>query len=153
MDQIETLNFVKKYLEDILAFFDLNLDVSVRVEDDIIVATVPSSERNSLLIGRGAETLRSIQYLPSTTLRNSEAALTRVNVDIADYKKQHAEKTAEKAREWIESVRETGESKVLDLNSADRWIVHQVANEYSDISSHSEGEGRERRLIISQKSS
>ena len=43
MDQIETLNFVKKYLEDILAFFDLNLDVSVRVEDDIIVATVPSS--------------------------------------------------------------------------------------------------------------
>mgnify|MGYP000553003100 FL=1 len=153
MDQIETLNFVKKYLEDILAFFDLNLDVSVRVEDDIIVATVPSSERNSLLIGRGAETLRSIQYLLSTTLRNSEAALTRVNVDIADYKKQHAEKTAEKAREWIESVRETGESKVLDLNSADRWIVHQVANEYSDISSHSEGEGRERRLIISQKSS
>ena len=153
MDQIETLNFVKKYLEDILAFFDLNLDVSVRVEDDIIVATVPSSERNSLLIGRGAETLRSIQYLLSTTLRNSEAALTRVNVDIADYKKQHAEKTAEKAREWIESVRETGESKELDLNSADRWIVHQVANEYSDISSHSEGEGRERRLIISQKSS
>ena len=153
MDQIETLNLVKKYLEDILAFFDLNLDVSVRVEDDIIVATVPSSERNSLLIGRGAETLRSIQYLLSTTLRNSEAALTRVNVDIADYKKQHAEKTAEKAREWIESVRETGESKVLDLNSADRWIVHQVANEYSDISSHSEGEGRERRLIISQKSS
>ena len=153
MDQIETLNFVKKYLEDILAFFDLNLDVSVRVEDDIIVVTVPSSERNSLLIGRGAETLRSIQYLLSTTLRNSEAALTRVNVDIADYKKQHAEKTAEKAREWIESVRETGESKVLDLNSADRWIVHQVANEYSDISSHSEGEGRERRLIISQKSS
>ena len=153
MDQIETLNFVKKYLEDILAFFDLNLDVSVRVEDDIIVATVPSSERNSLLNGRGAETLRSIQYLLSTTLRNSEAALTRVNVDIADYKKQHAEKTAEKAREWIESVRETGESKVLDLNSADRWIVHQVANEYSDISSHSEGEGRERQLIISQKSS
>ena len=153
MDQIETLNFVKKYLEDILAFFDLNLDVSVRVEDDIIVATVPSSERNSLLIGRGAETLRSIQYLLSTTLRNSEAALTRVNVDIADYKKQHAEKTAEKAREWIKAVRETGESKVLDLNSADRWIVHQVANEYSDISSHSEGEGRERRLIISQKSS
>ena len=153
MDQIETLNFVKKYLEDILAFFDLNLDVSVRVEDDIIVATVPSSERNSLLIGRGAETLRSIQYLLSTTLRNSEAALTRVNVDIADYKKQHAEKTAEKAREWIESVRETGESKVLDLNSADRWIVHQAANEDSDASSRSEGEGRERRLIISQKAS
>ena len=153
MDQIETINFVKKYLENILAFFDLNIEVSVRVEDDIIVASIPSNERNSLLIGRGAETLRSIQFLLSTTLRNSDAALTRVNVDIADYKKQHAETTAEKAREWIEEVRQTGDSKVLNLNSADRWTVHQVANEYGDISSHSEGEGRDRRLIISQKSS
>ena len=151
MDQIETLNFVKKYLEDILAFFDLNLDVSVRVEDDIIVATVPSSERNSLLIGRGAETLRSIQYLLSTTLRNSEAALTRVNVDIADYKKQRAEKIAGEAREWIEEVRRSGESHTANLNAADRRVVHQVATEYDDIETFSEGEGRDRSIVIARK--
>ncbi|OYX41671.1 single-stranded DNA-binding protein [Candidatus Saccharibacteria bacterium 32-49-12] len=153
MDQIATIEFVKKYLEDIVAFFDLNLDVDVRVEDEVIVATIPSNERNSLLIGRGAETLKSIQSLISATLRSQGAALTRISVDIADYKKQHAEKMAEKARLWIEEVRETRDSKVLDLNSADRWIVHHVASEYSDISTHSEGEGRDRRLIISQKSS
>ncbi len=153
MDQIETLNFVKKYLEDILAFFDLNLDVSVRVEDDIIVATVPSSERNSLLIGRGAETLRSIQYLLSTTLRNSEAALTRVNVDIADYKKQREEKVAKQAKEWIDEVIATGDSKILHLNAADRRIVHHVASEYPNIRTFSEGEGRDRRIIIAQESS
>lgn len=153
MDQLATVEFAKKYLEDIIAFFDLNLDIEVRVEDDILVATVPSSERNSLLIGRNAETLRSIQYVLSAVLRNKEAAVTRVNLDIADYKKQHAEKVGEKARGWIEQVRQTGDSKVLDLNSADRWIVHHVASEYSDIITHSEGEGRDRRLIISQKSS
>ena len=153
MDQIQTIDYAKKYLEDLLAFFDLNLEVEVTIEDDILVATVPSSERNSLLIGRGAETLRSIQSLLSASLRNQNAAFVRVSVDIANYKKQHAEKTAEKAKEWIEQVRETGESKVLDLNSADRWIVHNVASEYSDITTHSEGEGRDRRLIISQKTS
>lgn len=153
MDQIATIEFVKKYLEDIVAFFDLNLDVDVRVEDDVVVATIPSNERNSLLIGRGAETLRSIQSLVSAALRNNNAAITRISVDIADYKKKHAEKVAEQAREWIEAVRQTGDSKVLDLNAADRWTVHHVASEYSDISTHSEGEGRERRLIISQKSS
>lgn len=153
MDQIETIAFAKKYLEDLLAFFDLNIDVTATVEDDVLVVVVPSNERNSLLIGRGAETLRSIQSLLSATLRNKEAALSRVNVDIADYKKQHAEKVAEKARTWIEEVRTTSDSKVLDLNSADRWVVHHVASEYADISTHSEGEGRERRLIISRKSS
>jgi len=153
MDQLETIKFAKKYLEDIMAFFDLNLDIDVRVEDDILVATVPSNERNSLLIGRGAETLRSFQFLLSATLRNKNAAVVRVNLDIADYKKQHVEKVSDKAREWIEEVRRDGNSKVLDLNSADRWIVHNVATEYSDIITHSEGEGRDRRLIISQKSS
>lgn len=153
MDQISTVQFVKKYLEDIIAFFDLNLDVTVSVEDDIVVASIPSSERNSLLIGRGAETLRGLQSLLSATLRSQDAALTRVSIDIADYKKQHAEKVAEQARQWIAQVRETSNSKVLDLNAADRWTVHHVASEYSDITTHSEGEGRDRRLIISQKSS
>ena len=153
MDQISTIQFVKKYLEDIIAFFDLNLDVTVSVEDDIVVASIPSSERNSLLIGRGAETLRGLQSLLSATLRSQDAALTRVSIDIAHYKKQHAEKVAEQARQWIAEVRETSNSKVLDLNAADRWTVHHVASEYSDITTHSEGEGRDRRLIISQKSS
>lgn len=153
MDQLQTVEFAKKYLEDLLAFFDLNIEVEVELEDEIVIATVPSNERNSLLIGRGAETLHSIQALLSAALRNKNAAFTRASVDIANYKKQHAEKTAEKAKEWIEQVRQTGDSKVLDLNSADRWVVHNVAAEYSDISTHSEGEGRDRRLIISQKSS
>lgn len=153
MDQLQTVEFAKKYLEDLLAFFDLNIEVEVELDDDIVIVTVPSNERNSLLIGRGAETLHSIQSVLSAALRNKNAAFVRVNVDIANYKKQHAEKTTEQAKEWIEQVRQTGDSKVLNLNSADRWIVHNVASEYSDISTHSEGEGRDRRLIISQKSS
>jgi spoIIIJ-associated protein len=153
MDRTDTLEFVKKYFEDTVAFLGLNLDIEVDVEDGIIIAVIPSSDQNSLLIGRGAENLRSLQYLLSTTLRNNGAELTRVNIDIAGYKKQHSEKMTEKAKGWIEEVRNSGEPKVLDLNSADRWIVHNVAGEYSDITTHSEGEGRDRRLIISQKSS
>ena len=153
MDQAQSIEFARKFLQDIISFFGENIEVTAEVEEDIIELYVESSDNNSILIGRNAETLRSLQYVVSTALRNKNAELTRVNVDIADYKKQREEKVAEKARGWIEEVRSTGESKVLDLNSADRWTVHQVANEYSDISSHSEGEGRDRRLIISQKSS
>jgi len=153
MDQQASVDFAKKYLEDILSFFGVNTDVDVTVSEEVIELSVPSNESNSLLIGRNAETLRSIQYLLSTTLRNNNASLQRVNVDIADYKKQRAEKLAEKAREWIEGVRTSGDSYIADLNAADRRIVHQVATEYSDIQTFSEGEGRERRLIIAQKSS
>lgn len=151
MQRQESIDFAKKYLEDILSFFSLNATISVSEDDDVVELNVPSSELNSILIGRNAETLRSLQYIVSTTLRNKDAELTRVNVDIADYKKQHAEKVAVQAREWIAIVRSTAEPLSRDLNAADRRVVHQVATEFEDIQTSSEGEGRERRITISPK--
>jgi spoIIIJ-associated protein len=119
----------------------------------VIELSVPSNELNSLLIGRNAETLRSLQYVVSTVLRNKGAECTRVNIDIADYKKQRADRIAKQAREWIDEVRRTGDSKVVSLNAADRRIVHQVASEYSDIRTFSEGEGFDRKLTIVQEGS
>lgn len=153
MDQQESIQQAKQYLEDILSFFGINADVEASVREEFIELKVPSTESNSILIGRNAETLRSLQYLVSTMLRNSDAALHRVNVDIADYKQQRADKLEKQTREWIEEIRSTGDSKVLSLNAADRRIVHGVVSEFSDMRSASEGEGRDRKLIISQKSS
>lgn len=153
MDTQQSVDFAKKYLEDMVSFFGANVTVDASLSEDVIELAVSSSELNSVLIGRNAETLRSLQYIISTTLRNNEAAVSRVNVDIADYKKQRAEKVAAQAREWIEGVRKTGDSYVAQLNAADRRIVHRVADEYEDIRTFSEGEGRDRSIIIAQKSS
>ena len=153
MNHEQSLEYAKKYLEDLLSFFGVNVDIAASVEGDVIELSVPSTESNSILIGRNAETLRGLQYVVSTTLRNQDAAIVRVNIDIADYKRQRADKVAEKARGWIEEVRKTGDSHVANLNAADRRVVHQVAGEYEDIETFSEGEGRERRIIIAQKSS
>ncbi len=153
MNHEDSLAYAKKYLEDLLSFFGVNVDIEASVEGDVIELSVPSTESNSILIGRSAETLRSLQYVVSTTLRNQNAALVRVNIDVADYKKQRADKVAGQAKEWIEQVRKTGDSHVANLNAADRRVVHQVAAEYDDIETFSEGEGRDRRIIIAQKSS
>lgn len=153
MNKEQSVAFAEKYISDILSFFGVNVSVASIVEGDVIEISIPSTDSNSLLIGRGAETLRSLQYLVSTALRNKNAALTRVNIDIADYKRQRADRIAKQAREWIEEVRRTGSSHVTYLNPADRRIVHQVATEYPDIRTFSEGDGRERRITIAQTSS
>lgn len=153
MNKEESLLFAQKYLEDLLSFFGANLTVSSTCDEDVIELSVPSNELNSLLIGRNAETLRSLQYIVSTVLRNKDAELTRVNIDIADYKKQRADRIAAQAREWVDEVRRTGDSKIVSLNAADRRIVHKVASEYSDIQTFSEGEGFDRKLTITQSSS
>ena len=153
MNKEESLEFARTYTADLLTFFGVNVEVTAALEDEVIELCIPSTDINSILIGRGAETLRSLQFMISTVLRNKGAALTRVNLDVADYKRQRADRLAEKAREWIEEVRKTGNSHVERLNAADRRIVHQVATEYSDIKTFSEGDGPERRITISQASS
>ncbi len=151
MNKDESIRFAAKYLEDLLSFFGINVAVSSTIDDEVIQLAVPSTSLNSLLIGRNADNLRALQHIVSMALVSKEAEITRVNVDIANYKRQRAEKIAEKAEKWIQEVRETGIEKAIDLNAADRRIVHKTAQDYSDIETHSEGEGRERKIIISRK--
>jgi spoIIIJ-associated protein len=151
MNRDESIRFATKYLEDLLSFFGINVAVWSTVEDDVIQLSVPSTSLNSLLIGRNADNLRSLQYIVSQSLVARDAEITRVNVDVADYKRQRADRIEQKAENWIKKVRETGEPMTIELNAADRRVVHKLAQDYSDIETHSEGEGRARHLIISKK--
>lgn len=151
MNKDESIRFATKYLEDLLSFFGVNVAVSSTVDDEVIQLAIPSTSLNSLLIGKEANNLRALQHIVSQALVSRGGELTRVNVDVADYKRQRAERIAERAEEWIREVRQTGESKRLNLNAADRRIVHKVAQDYSDIMTHSEGVGRERQLIIEKQ--
>ncbi len=148
MNKEESIRFATKYLEDLLSFFGINVAVDSTRDDEVIQLSIPSTSMNSLLIGKEANNLRALQHIVSQALINHNGELTRVNVDVADYKRQRAEHIAEQAEEWIRTVRQTGNSRCLNLNAADRRIVHKVAQDYSDIKTHSEGEGRERQLII-----
>lgn len=150
MNKDESIRFAAKYLEDLLSFFGINVAVSSTMDDEVIQLAVPSTSLNSLLIGKNADNLRALQHVVSMALVVREAEVTRVNVDVASYKKQRADRIAEKADGWINKVRATGESMVVNLNAADRRIVHKVAQDYSDVETHSEGEGRDRKLIISK---
>lgn len=150
MNKDESIRFAARYLEDLLSFFGINVAVTSTIDDEVIQLSVPSTSLNSLLIGRNADNLRALQHVVSMALVSNGAEITRVNVDVASYKQHRAERIAEKAEGWIKKVRETGQPMTVDLNAADRRVVHKVAGDYSDIETHSEGEGRERKLIISK---
>ncbi|MBR6965225.1 single-stranded DNA-binding protein [Candidatus Saccharibacteria bacterium] len=148
MNKDESIRFAAKYLEDLLSFFGINVAVYSTIDDEVIQLSVPSTSLNSLLIGKNADNLRALQHIVQAALIARDGEVTRVNVDVADYKRQRADRIADKAENWIRKVRETGEPMRIDLNAADRRVVHKLAEDYSDITTHSEGEGRERQLII-----
>lgn len=153
MDKETSIAYAKKYIEDILSFFGLNTDVRVSCDDEVIELSVPSTHLNGFLIGQRGDTLRALQQLLSTTLKNKEAVIHRVNLDIADYKRQRYDRLVEQVDGWVKQVRDTKEPVHLQpMNAAERRVVHQAVSDYSDILTLSEGEGRDRHIVLSLKS-
>jgi spoIIIJ-associated protein len=150
MNREESIRFATKFLEDMISFFGVNVAVRSTYEEDVIHLAVPSTSLNAVLIGRNAETLRGLQNLVAAALAQKEAELTRVNIDIAGYKEQRATHIETRAKDWVERVRREGRIE-LDLNAADRRIVHKYIEDISDVDGHSEGVGRERKLILELK--
>lgn len=144
----ESIQYAKKYLEDLLSFFGLNTEVHATSEEEIIELSVPSTHMNGFLIGQHGDTMRAMQYMVSMALRHNEYEYSRVNVDIADYKKAQALRVEEKALGWIEKVKTSGEAFTLrPMNPADRRVVHKVAADHG-LETESVGEGRERHIVI-----
>lgn len=145
----EAILYAKKYLEDVLSFFGLNTDIYATTEDDeVIELHVPSTHLNGFLIGQHGDTMRALQFLVSNALRSNNFINSRVNVDIADYKKARATQIAEQTQGWVKKVQDSGEPLELNpMNAADRRIVHKVATEVG-LATESVGEGRDRHVIL-----
>jgi spoIIIJ-associated protein len=117
-------------------------------DNEVIELDIPSTHLNGFLIGQRGDTLRSLQYIISTALKNQNYSHTRVNVDVASYKKQRADKLAKQAEDWFKQVQAGG--KVMDLapmNAADRRVVHKAASDYG-IETESVGFGYDRHIVL-----
>lgn len=145
----EAILYAKKYLEDLLSFFGLNTDIYATTEDhEVIELNVPSTHLNGFLIGQRGDTVRALQYIISSALKSQNFSYTRVNVDVADYKKHRADRLVAQAQEWFKEVQKTGQPKDLaPMSAAERRILHKAAAEYG-LSSESAGEGRERHIVL-----
>jgi spoIIIJ-associated protein len=145
----EAILYAKKYLEDLLSFFGLNTDVYATTEDyEVIELNVPSTHLNGFLIGQHGDTMRALQYTISSALKSQNFAHTRVNVDIADYKKHRADRLVKQAEEWFKEVKDSGKAKDLEpMNAADRRVVHKAASDFG-LETESVGEGRERHIVL-----
>ncbi len=152
MNREASILYAKQYVENLLSFYGINTEVYATAEGDMIELSVPASYLSSLLIGKNGATLNSLQYLVRATLKLKNADLTRVNLDVADYKKRRNDSLAKQAEEWAKQVIETGETMALKpMNPADRYTIHKALIDYGQIDTASEGEGKERHIVLRLK--
>ena len=127
--------------------FDTSVDAEV---DGTEIEVRVSGESLGLLIGPGGRTLLSIQDLARVAAqRRLGDHETRLRVDVAGYREKRKVALQKFASSVAEQVRESGVARSLDaMPSADRKVLHDALAELDGVSSRSEGEEPNRRVVV-----
>jgi spoIIIJ-associated protein len=138
------------FLGGLLAAFDAKGAVEVRDIDEETVELAVTGEELGLLIGPKGATLAALQEVTRTVVQRQTGGRNgRILVDVGGYREKRRMALAMFTREIAAQVRETGVRKALDpMSAADRKIVHDVVNELEGVSTTSEGEEPNRRVVI-----
>jgi len=136
----------------LLELIGIESSVDVEETDDSINVTV-NTEDTGLLIGRHGETISALELVLNQIVNREQTEWKRVVVDTGGYKQKQEEKLRELALNTAQKVKETGTPYSLyDLTSSQRRIIHTILSEDLEIITESEGEGRERKLVVSLRS-
>jgi len=129
--------------------FGFDTTVEATVEESEIEVRV-SGASLGLLIGPGGRTLLAIQDLARVAAqRRLGDHDTRLRVDVAGYREKRREALVRFADGVAQQVKETGVARSLDpMPSADRKILHDVFAGIDGVTSRSEGEDPNRRVVV-----
>lgn len=125
-------------------------------EEPLVLNIRGADERSasalSVLIGRRGETLAALQLLLHLVISRQADTRDRVIVDVEGYRQRREENLRSMAQRIAEQVRSSGRAVMLEaMPPNERRIVHMALADYEDISTESEGEGDQRRVVVSLK--
>ncbi|MDR5682534.1 MAG: RNA-binding cell elongation regulator Jag/EloR [Armatimonadota bacterium] len=101
------------------------------------------------LIGRHGQGIEALETVVSLMLARSTGARTHVEVDVAGYRTRRRERVAEMARRAARRAVTEGTAVHLPpMDARDRRTVHSTLSEDVRVTTHSEGEGAARHVVI-----
>lgn len=140
----------EEYLKEILKANNIKGIVEKKIRDNLIYYNINAGEDNGYLIGRRSRYLIALQALVSTAIYNvTKSTDLNVIVDVAEYKQKRIDYLESLASQHARRVKETKRPIALsNLNSYERKIIHDKVASLKGVTTHSEGEGKDRHLII-----
>lgn len=102
-----------------------------------------------ILIGRRGQTLASLEYITKLIVAGRLKAWLPLNVDVAEYKKRRRESLRRLALHLAEQVKSRHRAMTLEPMPPDeRRIIHLTLADHPDVTTHSMGEGENRKVVI-----
>lgn len=150
---METNKQIQEYAEYLLSKILNHYEVEVSQIEDIYHIIIKTEDEASTIIGRHGETIRAFQKILEVMLYKELSEPVRVLVDVNDYRQKQKERLEYIAKQHADKVSETSAPAYLrGFSSYERKIIHEyVTTNYTELTTYSLGEGKDRRLVITLK--
>lgn len=144
----EVKKYIKEFIQTIASNMNITVELEVREEDGIFNVMM-MSDSNSILIGKDGRTLNAIQLLLRQSLQINTDFQIKVNLDAGNYKAKKVKNFEYEMKKIMYEVENSKVDASLDpMNSYQRRIIHNLANQFSHIKTESYGEGKERHVVV-----
>jgi len=148
-------NKAENIVKNLLDAMKVNAKVSTRIlepEDDrdhAMVLIEVTGKDLSILIGRRAETLNSLQYITSLVLNQQVGNWTPLMIDVQGYRFRRERQLRQLARKLADQVVQTGRKQVLEpMPANERRMIHLELRYHPFVTTESIGEEPNRRTTI-----
>lgn len=145
----------KRIVKNLLQNMKITANVSTRIldpedeNDRAMVLTEITGKDLSILIGRRAETLNSLQYITSLILNHEMGNWTPLMIDVQGYRFRRERQLRQLARRLADQVVQTGRKQVLEpMPANERRLIHLELRYHPFVTTESIGEGSNRKATI-----
>ena len=139
----------QRFLMDVTDRMGVKVDVYVddSREDNLYIHMV--GDTLGILIGRRGETLDALQYLTSLQVNKGREGYIRVTLDTENYRAKREDSLRRLAQRMANRAQKTGRKVVLEpMNPYERRVLHTALQNHPAVTTHSEGEEPNRRVVI-----
>ena len=138
-----------EYLRELLGFFsETSCSIDEYDGDNGELILDVNGGDLAVLIGRHGRTLDALQLVLSSLMSSTLKFYYPIVVDIESYKSRRKSKVQGLARAAAAKARKQGRVAMAPMNAYERRLVHLALHDDDSVTTHSEGEDPNRRVVI-----
>ena len=144
----ELVVFIKKYLEELITNMGLTANFETKLRENAIYIKI-FSNNNPILIGKGGNTLKSLEHIVKQKVSSEFNVHPLINIDIENYREKQEKRLERLAKNLAKEVIKTNvEVHLENMNAYDRRIIHNALTNFKGVVTTSVGEEPERHIVI-----
>ena len=148
----ETIRYVEQFVKDTLKAMDMDVEITSSIDKDGALYVDMKGENMGILIGKRGQTLDSLQYLANRVANKHQSGYVRVKLDTENYRARREETLKHLAKNIAHKVKRNRRPVILEpMNPYERRIIHSTLQSDPYVTTHSEGEERYRKVVVTLK--